>query len=332
MRGIVLLCATLSAPAAVAHHSAAQFDTSAEIVIEGTVSKYDWKNPHVYMAIEARDGRGATYIQEIEAGASSVLLPLGLTPDAVTVGDRVSVTAAPNRRGAGRIVLGRELTKDDGTVLPLFIASRNVRPPSTTRATSLEGTWFAPRPGFFALNSGRGDWRLTEKAQTAAAAFDSSQSVHADCIPVTAPTLMVYPVVKTIEIDANRAVIDVDWMQSRRTVYLDARDHPADGERTLHGHSIGHWEGATLVIDTALYAEHREGLAFGVPSGAGKHTVERITLNEDGRHIDYEITIRDPEYLAAPATHRSQWEYRPDLEPTGLACDLDVAQRYLSEE
>jgi hypothetical protein len=143
---------------------------------------------------------------------------------------------------------------------------------------------------------------------------------------------MVYPVVKTIDVNTNQVIIDVDWMQSRRTVYLDGRAHPAGGERTLHGHSVGHWEGETLVIDTALYADHREGLAFGLPSGAGKHTVERIKLNEDGLHIDYEITITDPEYLTAPATHRSQWEYRPDLEPTGLACDLDVAQRYLSEE
>lgn len=322
----------LMAVAVRAHHSAAQFDTSTEIVLEGTVTKYDWKNPHVYMAIEMLGEDGNRYVQEIEAGASSVLLPLGLTSDALEIGDRVLVTAAPNRRGAGHIVLGRELAKADGTILPLFIASRNVRPSSGARATSIEGTWFAPRAGFLALNGSRRSWQLTEEATAAAEAFDPSQSVHAECIPVTTPTLMVYPVVSTVTILDDRAVFDIDWMQSRRIVYLDGRGHPDDMEPSLHGHSIGHWEGDTLVVDTRLYSEHREGLGFGLPSGRGKHTVERFSLNEDGRHLDYEVTVEDPQYLSAPASHRSQWEFRPDLEPTGLACDLDVAQRYLREE
>ena len=143
---------------------------------------------------------------------------------------------------------------------------------------------------------------------------------------------MVYPVVTTVEVHSDTVVFNIDWMQSRRVVYLDGRGHPDNGERTLHGHSIGHWEGNTLVVDTTQYADHREGLAFGIPSGAGKHTVERFSLSEDRKHLDYEIMLEDPEYLVEPVTYSSQWEYRPELSPSGLACDLDVAQRFLSEE
>jgi hypothetical protein len=309
------------------------FDTSAEITLEGTVTRYDWKNPHVYMAIETTGPDGARVEQQIEAGASSVLLPLGLTPDAVSLGDRVTVLANPNRGGAGRIVLGRELTKADGTVLPLFIGSRNIRTATEAAATSLAGTWFAPREGFFGLNASRRTWQLTPKARIALDAFDgTTEAAHASCIPVTAPTLMVYPVIKTIDVAQDTVVFNVDWMSSRRVVYMDGRGHPESGERTLHGHSIGHWEGDTLVVDTQLYADHREGLAFGVPSGAAKHTVERLTLSADRKHIDYSIELEDPEHLVAPVSHSAQWEYRPELEPTGLACDLDVAQRFLSED
>ena len=323
----------LAAHPLAAHHSSAMFDTSTEVMLEGTVTVYDWRNPHVYMAIETEGADGARIEQEIEAGASSVLLPLGLTPDSVQIGDRVTVLASPNRRGAGRIVLGRVLTKADGTVLPLFIGSQSVRAPSTARATSIEGTWFAPRPGFFGLNASRRSWQLTEKAQAALADFDgTADAAHASCIPVTTPTLMVYPVVTTIEVEDDAVVFNVDWMTSRRVVHLDGRGHPENGGRTLHGHSIGHWEGDTLVVDTALFAGHREGIAFGIPSGRGKHVVERFTLNADGRHLDYEVFLEDPEYLVEPVTYSSQWEYRPELEPTGLACDLDVAQRYLTEE
>ncbi len=132
-----------------AHHSAAQFDTRTEVVLEGTVTQFDWRNPHVYTAIEVETDEGERYIQEIEAGASSILLPLGLSPDAVDIGDRISVIAAPNRRGERRIVLGRQMTKADGTVLPLNIAAPSARAPSVAQAESLEGTWFAPRPGLW---------------------------------------------------------------------------------------------------------------------------------------------------------------------------------------
>ncbi len=142
---------------------------------------------------------------------------------------------------------------------------------------------------------------------------------------------MVYPVSRTVEVTEEAVTFEIDWMQSRRTVYLDGRGHPENGEPSLHGHSIGHWDGDTLVVDTTLFAEHREGLAFGLPSSTAKHTVERFTLSDDGRHIDYQIVVEDSEHLRAPVTHSSQWEYRPDMEPSGLACELDIARRYLED-
>ena len=323
----MLLC--LAAPAG-AHHSAAMFDTSTEITFGGVITEYEWNNPHVYLTVRSVAPDGSTLEQEVEAGASSVLLPLGLTPDSLAPGDRVTVRANPNRRGTG-IVLGREVVTADGAVLPLFIGSRGIREPSRAEAESIEGTWFAPRDGFFAFNSGRRDWVLTDAGQAALEQFDSRDATHAQCIPVTAPTLMVYPVVTTVSVSEEAVVFDVDWMTSRRVVHTDGRGHPEDVERSLHGHSIGHWEGDTLVVDTVGFADHREGTALGIPSGEGKHLVERFSLDDDRRHLDYEVVLEDPQYLGEPVTFGGQWEYRPDLEPTGLPCDLEVAQRYLSE-
>jgi hypothetical protein len=315
-----------------AHHSAAQFDTGTQIEIEGTVTRYDFRNPHVYMALKSTTADGIEFEQEIEAGASSVLLPLGLTPQSVQIGERVTVMANPNRRGAGRIVLGKSLTKANGEELPLFIGSRSVRSPSNAEATSIEGTWFAPRPGFFALNGGRQNWQLTEKAAAALASFNgTTEAAHASCIPVTAPTLMVYPVTTTVEVNDDTVVFNVDWMASRRVVYLDGRGHPEGGERSLHGHSVGRWEEGTLVVDTTSFSDHREGIAFGIPSGAGKHLVERFSVTDDRRHLKYVAMLEDPEHLVEGVTHSSQWDFRPDFELSGLECELDVARRFLEE-
>lgn len=324
--------ALLAAPVS-AHHSAAMFDTKSEVSFDGVVTRYDWRNPHVYMTVRTTGPDGKAFDQEIEAGAPSVLLPLGLTADSLHAGDHVTVHANPNKHGTGHVVLGREIVKADGTTLPLFIASRSIRKPSTARADSLAGTWFAPRQGFFAFNAGRRSWVLTDKARAALKSFDIRRdATHAKCIPVTAPTLMVYPVVTAVEVRKDRVVFNTDWMSSRRIVYLDGRSHPENGPRTLHGNSIGRWEGKTLVVDTTQYADHREGTALGIPSDARKHLIERFSLSEDRRHLNYEVTMEDPTYLAKPVKFSSQWEYRPDLKPTGLACDLSVARRYLTDE
>jgi hypothetical protein len=59
---------------------------------------------------------------------------------------------------------------------------------------------------------------------------------------------MFYPVARTIKVEKDRVILDVDWMDSERTVYLDGRQHPPATQTTLHGHSVGRWEGKTLIV------------------------------------------------------------------------------------
>ena len=79
-----------------------------------------------------------------------------------------------------------------------------------------------------------------------------------------------------------------------RRIYTDGRPHPADPDPSFHGHSIGHWEGGTLVIDTIgllpqAYLAVNE--AVGVPNNGDMHVVERLHLQgADTLHDDLEIT------------------------------------------
>ena len=93
----------------------------------------------------------------------------------------------------------------------------------------------------------------------------------------------------TVHIDVSDAAVtfQLDVMDARRVVHLDRREHPQQLEPSLHGHSIGHWEGGTLVVDTVGYAAHPDGFAFDLPSSASKHIVERFTLAADRKHVDY---------------------------------------------
>ena len=78
-----------------------------------------------------------------------------------------------------------------------------------------------------------------------------------------------------------------------RRIYTDGRPHPDDPDPTFHGHSIGRWEGNTLVIDTigvlpqALIAISE---AAGVPNNGDMRIIERIYLaNKDELHDEIEI-------------------------------------------
>jgi hypothetical protein len=321
--GVVFL-SSLASPV-LAHHSAAMFDATHERVIQGIVTDFAWKNPHSYLTIRTN---GANPVdQVVEVGPPATLRPLGLTEDAVHVGDAVSVRVNPAKRGS--VVLGRELTKADGTVLPLLLHPGSRRPEPVQSASSIEGTWVSQ--GFFSMARGLSSWPFTEKGRAHVASQDPLQTSHVRCIPVTAPMLMLYPVTDQIEVDGDVVRMRIDWMDSERVVYMDGRGHPKNGERSLHGHSVGRWEGKTLVIDTANFADHSDGNFMTVPSGAGKHLVERLTLTDDRRHLKYDVDLTDPEWLTAPVTHSALFDYHPELAPSGLPCDPEAARRFLNE-
>jgi hypothetical protein len=86
---------------------------------------------------------------------------------------------------------------------------------------------------------------------------------------------------------------EVDGNRMRR-IYLDGRPHPDDPDLTLHGHSIGHWEGDTLVVDTTAIAPQAYiaiSEAAGIPNNGDMHIVERLHLAKPNiLHDDLEIT------------------------------------------
>jgi len=86
---------------------------------------------------------------------------------------------------------------------------------------------------------------------------------------------------------------EVDGNRMRR-IYMDGRPHPEDPDLTLHGHSIGHWDGEALVIDTTAIAPQAYiaiSEAAGIPNNGNMHILERLYLAKpDVLYDDLEIT------------------------------------------
>ena len=78
-----------------------------------------------------------------------------------------------------------------------------------------------------------------------------------------------------------------------REIWMDGRGHPDNLQPTYHGHSIGHWEGDTLVVDTVGFNEKMWFDAEGSPHTEQLHLVEKFT-RLSLEQLKYEITIDDP--------------------------------------
>jgi hypothetical protein len=87
-----------------------------------------------------------------------------------------------------------------------------------------------------------------------------------------------------------------------RRIYTDGRPHPPDPDPTFHGHSVGHWEGDTLVVDTVAILPQTYiavGEGEGVPNNGDLRVIERIHLaGPDILHDELEIIA--PRVLTAP--------------------------------
>lgn len=322
--------AGLPAGSTFAHHGAFEYDLDTVLTYEGTIVEHLWRNPHSLTVLETHSETGEPIRLEIEGGGPSGLLPVGVTADAITVGERVTALVSPSRRYPDQAAFGHEIVKADGTVVPLDrrrAQTGSLRAEETT--STIFGTWTPPWDAFMQLVGARSSWALTEEGGRAAESYTPALSSQAQCIAVSAPWLMVHPVVHEIGERDDGVVIRTDWLGGvERMIHVDSSAHPPASEQFQQGYSIGRWEDDVLVVETTNFAER---IYAGLASSMGKRMVERFSLAEDGKSLDYSFVLEDPEYLAESVSGSFRWDYRPDLEASGIECDIDLAERYLRE-
>jgi len=104
---------------------------------------------------------------------------------------------------------------------------------------------------------------------------------------------------------------------AHRVIYMDGRKHPVDPIPTWFGHSIGHWDGDTLVVDTVGYNDKFWIDSRGTPHTEQLHTVERYTRVNWGR-LRHVFTLEDPGAFSRPVTMTFTARLlRPDLKTGG---------------
>ena len=183
----------------------------------------------------------------------------------------------------------------------------------------LFGTFFGP--GVMQISTPQGAAAVGE--------FRDTVNPGLECVPFQPPVYMILPGFRSIEVRGDTVTIRGEDAAVDRVVHLDVATH--DGATpSVAGHSIGRWDGATLVVDTARFTPHRLGNGAGLPSGANKHLVERFAVNAQGG-LTYNFELEDPEFLKQRVTGSTDWLYRPDVDYVPTPCTLENARRFLAE-
>jgi hypothetical protein len=127
--------------------------------------------------------------------------------------------------------------------------------------------------------------------------------------------------VEFVEFTAPERVLifDIGGPHTFRTIYLDGRSHPADLEPSYYGHSIGWWEGDTLVVDSTGFNESFWLDRRGMPHTSQMHTLERFT-RKDSETIAYEITVHDPGAYTADWTGAFDLQFDRGVELFEYSC------------
>jgi hypothetical protein len=258
----------------------------------------------------------------------------GWAKDTFAPGERVVVVGNPGRNAASSTLFLRSVRKA-GAAVALYdagdaIAAPPPAPRATFRATTIAGTWVSSVGPVFASFFGPGlAAAATPQGAAAVAEFrDEAANPGLECVPFAPPVYMILPGFRSIEIRADTVVIRGEDAAVERTVHLGATHDGATP--SVHGHSIGRWDGGALVVDTIEFAPHRLGNGAGLPSGPRKHLVERFALNAQGG-LDYRFELEDPDYLKQRVSGTTQWLYRPDVEYVATPCDRENAKRFLTE-
>lgn len=117
-RWLAVVMALGAASGAQAHHSFAMFDNEHQIKLEGTVTDFQWTNPHVYIELDAMN----VYSEDktvkgwtIECANPGILNRMGWKFNMVKAGDKITIIVAPLRSGEPGALL-KQITLPDGRV------------------------------------------------------------------------------------------------------------------------------------------------------------------------------------------------------------------------
>ena len=329
-RFTILLSFAMALNVSYAHHgSSGQFDQSIDMEVSGVVKKIRFVNPHSYVYFDVTNEDGTVDEWRCEMRAATVLKRSGWSAEMFPPGTRIDIVGNPARRephgcyvetiaiNEGEAIGRYEQLDDAGEVG----AGREAR--TSYDKPNLAGDWSAPprlgtpggpggpggRPNGAPPNGGpppggrRGGSRYSqsEAGIEASAGYDEDDNPKLHCTAVNIFADWTFDRhINRIEQSESTITLTYGFMDIVRTIHMDMEAHPENLDLSRAGHSIGNWDGDTLVVDTVAFEEGYLDARSGAKHSDQLHIVERFTMDPSDNSLSRAYTGEDPLYLAAP--------------------------------
>jgi hypothetical protein len=205
---------------------------------------------------------------------------------------------------------------DDGAylaVLNKYAGTDGAAPRTSSGKPDLSGVWLGnldpdqTAPDLLPWAAKEFETRLANDMKDMPAAF---------CLP--SPIQIGPNLMKLVQTDSLLVQL-IEDVPSVRQVFLDGRPHPKDLDPSWIGHSIGHWEGDTLVVETVGFND-KSWLINGAPHTEQMRVIERFRRPDLG-HVNLDVTIEDPGAFRAPWEMHLVWTLAPGEEIGEYVCN-----------
>ncbi len=319
---------------AYAHHGAGRYDPRQNVELKGRLTRIDFVNPHSYVYFDVVGDDGKVIAMKCEMRSATTLRRSGWSPEMFVPGASIAVTGHPHRDDptactVETLTLGQARTLERYQQLSdaksVNRAKRLFRLPNGK--PNLAGEWAqeqhvlatppggriglvpisqaaAIRAGKLPMPDGPAGWfpppvTLTAAGHAAAEALrnrPTSENPRLSCQITSILFDWVFDgTINRITQSAN--AIKMEYGAGLiRTVHMNMTAHPANVAPSRGGHSIGRWDGDTLVVDTVGFEPG--SLAGTLPHSSKLHVVERFTLNQATLELTRGIVAEDPVYFA----------------------------------
>jgi len=319
---------------AYAHHGAGLYDMRRNIELQGTVTRVDFVNPHTYVYFDVVGSDGKVISMKCETRGATVLRRSGWSPEMFVKGTPIKITGRPHRDDPTACTVDT-MTLGNSPTLERYQQLSRAKPVDRSRRPyrlpngrpNLAGEWAqeqhvlaappggrtalvpisqaeAIRAGKLPMPAGPRGWfpppvKLTAAGQAAAEALRKrppSENPRLSCQPTSILFDFVFDGAIS-RITQTATTITMEYgVGLTRTVHLNMTAHPANIKPSRAGHSIGRWEGDTLVVDTVGFLPGT--LTGNLPHSDKLHVVERFTLNPTTFELRRDIVAEDPVYFA----------------------------------
>jgi hypothetical protein len=160
------------------------------------------------------------------------------------------------------------------------------------------------------------DTRFKERLQS-----QGKNAPEAHCVPVGVPGINTFPSPLKIVQMPRLIIMLYEKDTTYRQIFMDGRELPGDSNPSFMGHSVGRWEGDTLVVESVGFRDDGWLDRIGHPHSDQLHLTERYRRRDFG-HLSIEMTIDDPTTYAKPLTY---------TQPAVLLPDTDLLEYYCTE-